>query len=271
MTRQSQLAARFAALHRHDESFVIPNPWSVPSARLLEGMGFPALATTSSGLALELGKRDGEATLEEVIAHCRALCEATGVPVSADLENCYADSPDAAAKNLLRAAETGIVGASIEDFSGRSEAPIYDRSLAVERVAAAVEAVRTLPFHFTLTARAENLIRGRMDLDDTIQRLQAFEAAGADVLYAPGLTTLREVELVAGSVSAPINVLVPPFRGVAAAALGAAGAQRLSLGGALARAVYTSLVEAGREIREHGTFGWAEGTESFGALLALVG
>ncbi|TFH46386.1 MAG: isocitrate lyase/phosphoenolpyruvate mutase family protein, partial [Lysobacterales bacterium] len=193
MATQLEKADRFKALHERDGAFVIPNPWDPGSARLLAALGFEALATTSSGFANSIGRPDGEVSLEEKIAHCRALCAATDLPVSADLEKCFADSPEGAAETIRMAAEAGVVGGSIEDFSGDAGKPIYDFDLAVERVHAAVEAARSLDFPFTLTARAENLLHGRNDLDDTIRRLQAFEEVGADVLYAPALTTLEQV------------------------------------------------------------------------------
>lgn len=194
--------------------------------------------------------------MEEKIAHCRALCAATDLPVSADLEKCFADSPEEAAVTIRLAAEAGVVGGSIEDFSGDFDKPIYDFDLAVERVQAAAEAARSLDFQFTLTARAENLLRGRNDLDDTIRRLQAFEDAGADVLYAPALKTLEEVRTVTAAVSKPVNVLAPPLKNVTVAQLSEAGVKRISIGGALARAVIATLLRAGTEMRDHGTFGW---------------
>ena len=190
MATQIERAERFKALHAREGAFVIPNPWDPGSARLLAGLGFEALATTSAGFANSLGRLDGHVTLNEMIEHCRSLCAATDLPVSADLENCYADDPAKAAATILLAAQAGLVGGSIEDYSGNPANPIYEFELAVERVHDAAEAARSLDFPFTLTARAENLLRGRRDLDDTIRRLQAFEAAGADVLYAPALTTL---------------------------------------------------------------------------------
>jgi 2-methylisocitrate lyase-like PEP mutase family enzyme len=196
MITQAEKAEKFKALHARDGAFIIPNPWDVGSARLLAALGFEALATTSSGFAQTLGRLDGMVTLEEKLAHCQALCAATTLPVSADLENGFAHDPEQVAETILRAGEAGLVGGSIEDYSGDDSQPIYDFTLAVERVQAAVEAAKSLNFPFTLTARAENLLRGRDDLDDTIRRLQAFEAAGADVLYAPGLKTLAEVRTV---------------------------------------------------------------------------
>jgi len=256
MTTQADKAKKFWALHERDGAFIIPNPWDIGSACLLAGLGFEALATTSSGYANAIGRADGEVSLEEMIAHCRALSAATDLPVSADLEKCFADSPEGVARTILLAAEAGVVGGSIEDFSDDAEKPIYDFDLAVERVQAAVEAARSLDFHFTLTARAENLLRGRNDLDDTIRRLQAFEAAGADVLYAPALKTLEEVRTVTAAVSKPVNVLAVFLKGVTVAQLSEAGAKRISVGGALARAVVAALLRAGTEMRDQGSFGW---------------
>jgi 2-methylisocitrate lyase-like PEP mutase family enzyme len=256
MTTQAERAARFTALHQREGAFLIPNPWDAGSARLLEGFGFEALATTSSGFAYSLGRLDGQVSLEETMAHCRALCDATDLPVSVDLENGYGDDPEAAAKAIALAARAGVVGGSIEDYSGKDSGAIYDFPLAVERVTAAVEAARALPFPFTLTARAENLIRGRDDLDDTIRRLQAFERAGADVLYAPGLTTLDQVRRVTGSVGKPVNVLGPLVEGATLEKLARAGAKRVSIGGALARAALLPLLDAAAEMHEHGSFAW---------------
>lgn len=271
MMTQRERAEKFRALHERAGAFVIPNPWDSGSARLLAGLGFEALATTSAGFANSLGRLDGQVTRDEVIEHCRALCAAVELPVSADLENCFADRPREAAATIVAGAEAGLVGGSIEDYSGDPSNPIYDFNLAVERVHAAAEAVRSLDFPFTLTARAENLLRGRQDLDDTIRRLQAFEAAGADVLYAPALTTLEEVRLVTGALGKPVNVLAPPLRGVTVAELAEAGAKRISLGGALARAAVTALLRACAEMRERGSFGWTEGLASGGEIATLLG
>lgn len=271
MTSQKERAEKFSALHERRGAFVIPNPWDVGSARLLAGLGFEALATTSAGFAYTLGRLDGQVARAEAIEHCRALCAAVALPVSADLENCFADEPRAAAATILAGAEAGLVGCSIEDYSGDSSKPIYDFGLAVERVHAAAEAARSLDFPFVLTARAENLLHGRNDLDDTIRRLQAFEAAGADVLYAPGLRTLEEVRLVTGALSKPVNVLAPSLGGVTVAELSEAGAKRISLGAALARAALTALVRAGTEMRERGSFGWASDLVSGGEVAKLLG
>src|SRR5215207_1754900 len=245
MTTQKERAERFRALHEREGAFIIPNPWDAGSARLLAGLGFEALATTSAGFANTLGRADGQVTRDEVIEHCRDLCAATALPVSADLENCFADAPEEAAETVLLGARAGLVGGSVEDYSGDPSNPIYDFGLAVERVQAAAEAARSLDFPFTLTARAENLLRGKNDLDDTIRRLQAFEAAGADVLYAPALSTLDEVRLVTSAVSKPVNVLAPMLKGVTVAQLADAGVKRISLGGALARAALTAVLRAG--------------------------
>jgi 2-methylisocitrate lyase-like PEP mutase family enzyme len=255
-TTQKEKAELFKALHEREGAFIIPNPWDAGSARMLAALGFEALATTSAGFANSLGRSDGHVTLDEVIEHCGDLCAATDLPVSADLENCYADDPERAAETILLGARAGLVGGSIEDYSGDTSNPIYDFALAVERVHAAAEAARSLGFPFTLTARAENLLRGRHDLDDTIRRLQAFEAAGADVLYAPGLTTLDEVRLLTGAVSKPVNVLAPMLKDVTAPQLAEAGVRRISIGGALARAALTALLRAGTEMRDQGSFGW---------------
>lgn len=268
MVEQSRKAEIFKALHARAGAFVIPNPWDPGSARLLAGLGFEALATTSAGFAFSIGRPDGSVTLEEKLAHCRALCAATDLPISADLENCFADDPRKAAQTITRAAEAGMVGGSIEDYDGKG---IYSFSLAVERVQAAVEAARALDFPFMLTARAENLIRARVDMDDTIRRLQAFDAAGADVLYAPGLKTLDEVRTVTAAVGRPVNVLMTGMQGVSVSTLGQAGAKRISVGGALARAAIGTLLRAGREMQEPGTFGWATDLPPVAEIVKLLG
>ena len=199
-TLQSDKAARFAALHDRPGAFVIPNPWDIGTARMLAGLGFEALATTSAGFAFSLGRRDGALTRDEALAHCRSIVDATPLPVSADLENGYDHRPEGCAETIRHAAAAGLVGASIEDATGDRDSPIYDAGEATERIHAAVEAARQLPFRFTLTARAENFLHGRPDLDDTIARLQAFEAAGADVLYAPGLRTLAAIDALCDAV-----------------------------------------------------------------------
>lgn len=228
MTRQGEKAAAFRALHA-GEAFVMPNPWDAGSARVLEALGFMALATTSSGFAFTLGRRDGDVTLDEVIQHTAALDLATDLPISVDLENGYGDDPEDVALAITRAAEAGAVGGSIEDFNPGGH--LYERDLATERISAAAEASRALAFPFTLTARAENHIRGNPHLNDTIGRLQAFEEAGADVLYAPGLRTAQEIHAVCEAVSKPVNVLALP--GLALAEIVDAGARRISVGGGL--------------------------------------
>jgi len=247
MATREQKAEAFRALHE-GEPFVIPNPWDVGSARVFEALGFEALATTSSGFAFTLGRLDGDATLDEVTEHVAALDRATGLPVSADLENGYGAAPESAAGAIVRVAEAGAVGGSIEDWD--PEGFLYEREHAVERVAAAVEAARGLGFPFTLTARAENHIRDNPDLDDTVARLQSYEEAGADVLYAPGLRTTDEIRAVCDSVSKPVNVLAVPTLTVTE--ICEAGAQRVSVGGGLTWVAVGALAEAARGIRESG-------------------
>ena len=247
---QLEKAEAFRALH-DGEPFVIPNPWDAGSARVLEALGFKALATTSSGFAFTLGRLDGAATLDEVVEHARALDGATGLPVSIDLENGYGPRPEDAALAVKRAAEAGAVGGSIEDYDPSGS--IYELDHALERVAAAVEESRRQGFPFTLTARAENHIRGQTDLADTIARLQAFEAAGADVLYAPGLRSVEEVKAVCDAVSKPVNVLAVPQ--LTMAELAEAGAQRVSVGGSLTWVALSGMVAAAEAIRDRGDFG----------------
>lgn len=247
---QREKAEAFQALHA-EGVFLIPNPWDAGSAKVLAALGFPALASTSSGFAFTLGRADGAATLDEVVEHARALDRATPLPVSVDLENGYGASPQAAAEAITRVAGAGAVGGSIEDYD--PSGAIYDRPHAVERVAAAVQAARRLDFPFTLTARAENHIRGNPDLGDTIARLQAYEEAGADVLYAPGLATAAEIRTVCQAVSRPVNVLARPG-GLNVAEIAEAGARRISVGGALAWAAVNALISAAERMREHGDF-----------------
>lgn len=258
MPEQTELAQRFRALHeREGEPLLMPNPWDAGSARLLESLGFEALATTSSGFAATLGRRDGGVSRDEALVHCARLVAAVEVPVSADLENGFADAPDAVAETVRLAGETGLAGCSIEDCSGDRDDPIYPFELAVERVAAAVEAAHAGPARLVLTARAENHIRGRPDLPDTIARLQAFEQAGADVLFAPGLTSLDEIRAVVAAVSRPVNVLLLPGT-PPVAELAAAGVRRISVGGGFAFAALGAVVEAATELREQGTAGYWE-------------
>jgi len=249
MNNQAERAAAFQALHA-GEPFVIPNPWDAGSARVLAALGFEALATTSSGFAFTLGRLDGKVTLDEVVGHVEALVGATELPLSVDLENGYGAETDSAADAVTRVAEAGAVGGSIEDYDPAGH--LYELPHAVEGVAAAVEAARRLGWPFTLTARAENHIRGNPDLEDTIARLQAFEAAGADVLYAPGLKTAEEIHAVCAAVSKPVNVLARP--GLSLAEIVGAGAQRVSVGGSLTWTAANALVAAATEIRDRGDF-----------------
>jgi 2-methylisocitrate lyase-like PEP mutase family enzyme len=257
MHNQSDKAKIFRALHERPGAFVIPNPWDAGTARILAALGFEALATTSLGLANTFGRADSSVTRDETMANCRDIVAATDLPVSVDLENCYAGAPEAAAETIRLAAEAGAVGGSIEDFSGSPADQIYDFDLSVARVRAAAAMARRLPVPFTLTARAENLIRGRNDLVDTIRRLQAYEAAGADVLYAPGLRTLDEVRQVIAAVKRPLNVVsgwLEPQ--ITVAQLADAGVKRISVGGALSRLALATFLDAARALRTEGSFAW---------------
>jgi 2-methylisocitrate lyase-like PEP mutase family enzyme len=265
---QSEKAKKFRQLHEGPGAFLIPNPWDGGTARMLTALGFEALATTSAGLAFSLGRRDGEGlvTREEVLAHVREIVGASDLPVSADLENGFADAPERAAETIRLAAEAGLVGGSIEDATGDERRPIYDHGLAVERVRAAVEAARALPFPFTLTARAENFLHGREDLDDTIRRLQAFSEAGADVVYAPGLPSLEAIRAVCAAVAPrPVNALVGAA-GRSATELAGAGVRRISTGSALHRAAMGAFVNAAKEMKEKGTFTFLEKAVAFTEL-----
>lgn len=263
-------AERFRELHRPGQPLVLPNPWDIGTARILAGLGFQALATTSAGLAFALGRRDGVGAVsrEEAIAHAAAIVGATALPVSADLENGFGARPEDAAETIRAAGAAGLAGASIEDASGDAAAPIYDRSLAVERVTAAVEAARGLGRPFVLTARAENFLHGRDDLDDTLARLTAFEAAGADVLYAPGLRRIEDIARICKSVAKPVNVL--GGGAFAVADLAAAGAARVSLGSALALAALGGFLRAARELKEKGSFGFKAEAAGFGEIEAFM-
>jgi 2-methylisocitrate lyase-like PEP mutase family enzyme len=259
MSTQAQKAERFRALHEGPRAFVMPNPWDAGSAVALAKLGFEALATSSGAAAAVLGRRDGELSRDEAIAHARAIALATDLPLSADLEKGFGDAPSDAATTIRLAAEAGVVGGSIEDASGDAARPIYDFALAVERVAAAVEAARALPFPFTLTARAENFLRGNPDLDDTIRRLQAFERAGADVLFAPALPDLASVRAVCAALSKPVNFMAGmKGKSFSVAELEAAGVRRISLAGSLYRAAMAALREAAEEVRQRGTFSYVE-------------
>ncbi|HTK88766.1 MAG TPA: isocitrate lyase/phosphoenolpyruvate mutase family protein [Verrucomicrobiae bacterium] len=258
-TTQKDKAVRFQALHEAPGYFVIPNPWDGASARILGGLGFLALATSSGAQAGTLGRRDGKVTRDEALAHARAIVSATDLPVAADLEKGFGDAPAAAAETIRLAADVGLVGGSIEDATGDKNKPLYDAGQAVERMAAAVEAARKLPFPFTLTARAENFLRGNPNLDDTIKRLQAYERAGADVLFAPGLPDLAAVRTVCQSLSKPFNFMVGiKGRSFTVAELADAGVKRISLATSLYRAAMTGLLDAAREVKEQGTFGYVD-------------
>jgi 2-methylisocitrate lyase-like PEP mutase family enzyme len=264
---QIEKATRFRALHEARETFVIPNPYDAGTARLLASLGFSALTTTSAGLAWSLGRRDGEGlvTRDEVMAHARAIVDATDLPVAADLENGFGDDPEIVAETIRRAAAAGLVGGSIEDSTGNPEGPIYCLEHAVARVAAAVSAARALPFPFVLVARSENFLHGNPDLDDTIRRLQAYAAAGADALYAPSLPSLDAVRAVCAAVAPkPVNVLANARFTVAQ--LAEAGARRISVGSSLSRAAIGAVLEAAREMRERGTFAFIDRSPSFASL-----
>jgi 2-methylisocitrate lyase-like PEP mutase family enzyme len=255
---QAERAQRFRALHVKG-SFVIANCWDGGSARILGSLGFPALATSSGAAAGTLGRLDHGISIDESLANARLICASTTLPVSADLEKGFGDAPEATAKAIRMAAGIGLVGGSIEDATGRKEAPIFDLNFATERVAAAAEAARTLPFPFTLTARAENYLHGRYDLEDTIRRLQAYEKAGADVLFAPALPDLDAVRVVCSAVSRPVNFMVAiPGKSFSVTELAAAGVRRISLATSLYRAAMSGLIDAAKEIREAGTFGYVD-------------
>ena len=255
MVTQAEKAKAFRALHERKGAFIIPNPWDIGTARMLEKLGFEALATTSMGFALSIGKQDNAAGRDAVLAHAAELTSATRVPISADLENGFGDAPETAAETIRLAAKAGLVGGSIEDATGRADDPIYELGKAVERIRAAVAAARSVPFPFTLTARAENYLHGRADLKNTIRRLQAYQEAGADVLYAPGLTRKEDIAEVVRSVDRPVNVLMG-LKGVAwtLPELSEIGVRRVSVGSGLYRVALAAFLRAAREMREAGTF-----------------
>ncbi len=254
---QREKAERFRALHRGPDAFVIPNPWDAGSARLLAGLGFPALATSSGAFAGTLGRRDGRVTREEALAHARGVVAAVDVPVSADLENGFGHDPSFAAETVRLAAGTGLVACSIEDATGEKDRPLYDLAHAVERITASAEAARASGFGFMLTARSENFLRGNPNLDDTIKRLQAYEKAGAEVLMAPGLPDLDAVRAVCAAITKPFNFMAGiPGKSFSVAELAAAGVRRVSLATSLYKAAMTGLLRAATEVKEHGTFGY---------------
>jgi len=259
MSTQAEKAKRFVELHQGARAFVMPNPWDGGSARVLEGLGFQALATSSGACAGTFGRRDGKVTRDEALEHARLICSVTDLPVAADLEKGFGDAPKDAAETIRLAATVGLVGGSIEDATGNKDKPLFDFNQAVERVGAAVEAARKHPFPFTLTARTENFLRGNPDLDDTIKRLQAFEKAGADVLFSPGLPDLAAVKKVCGALKKPFNFMVG-IRGksFSVAELEAAGVRRISLATSLYRAAMANMVMAATEVKEQGTFGYLD-------------
>jgi len=264
MLAQAEKGSAFRALHARDRAFIIPNPWDAGTARLLAQLGFEALATTSAGYAFSAGQPDNTIDREQMLAHLRTIASATSLPVSADLENGFGDDPETVAETIRLAAAAGVAGGSIEDMSRQPGRPIYERAHAVERIRAAAEAARSLSFVFTLTARAENYLAGRPDLGDTIERLQAYQLAGADVLYAPGLTSKDDIAAVVSSVDRPVNVVMG-LQGVqmSLAELSAIGVKRVSVGSALSRAALGAFLRAAREMREHGTFAFADEAASY--------
>lgn len=266
---REEMGRAFRALHEGAGAFVIPNPSDIGMAKLLADMGFKALATTSAGYAFTRGLADGAVGFEDMIDHCREIVGATSLPVSADLENGKGDSPELAAETVFAADAAGLCGCSIEDHTGDPADPIYDFGLAVERIAAAAEAARALDEDFVLTARSENFLWGRPDLDDTIRRLQAFEKAGADVLYAPGLADIETVRTLCSAVGKPVNVLAVP--GFTVTALSEAGVRRISLGSKLTTAAFGAVERAAREMLQHGTFDFAREGKPFGELQKLFG
>ena len=272
MSDQAEKAHRFRALHQAADSFVIANAWDAGSARMLTALGFKALATSSGACAGVLGRRDGTVSRTEALAHCQAIVRATDLPVSADLEKGFGDTPDAAAEAIRLAAEIGLVGASIEDATGNPAQPLFDPAHATGRIAAAVAAARSMPFPFILTARTENYVRGNPDLDDTIRRLKSFEAAGADVLMAPGLPDLDAVRAVCAALSRPVNFMAGiKGKSFTVAALSGAGVKRISLATSLYRAAMTGLLDAAKEVAETGTFGYLEQTMATPALNEFMG
>ncbi|HEY1341512.1 MAG TPA: isocitrate lyase/phosphoenolpyruvate mutase family protein [Bryobacteraceae bacterium] len=256
---QNEKAARFRALHEGPEAFVIPNPWDIASARILAGLGFQALATSSAASACAIGRKDGGLRREEALAHARLIVDATDLPVSADLEKGFGDAPETVAETVREAAEVGLVGCTIEDSTGNADKPLYDFGLAVERIAAAAQAARSLPFPFMLTARAHNLLYAAPSLGETIRRLQAYEKAGADVLFAPGLPDVAAVRAVCAAVSKPVNFMVGiKGKSFSIGELAAAGVRRISLATSLYRAAMTGLLDAANEVKNSGRFGFVD-------------
>lgn len=275
MITQSEKAVIFQALHERKQPFVIGNPWDTGSARILTSLKYEALSTTSAGLAFSLGRKDGTAAVNraEALANAKSIVEATNLPVAADLENGYGHAPEDAAETIRMAAGVGLVGGSIEDATGDEAKPIYEFDHAVERIAAAAEVAKSLPFPFMLVARAENFLHGRPDLDDTIKRLQAFEKAGAAVLYAPGLTRQEDIRAVCASLTKPVNVLMG-LKGaprLTVQQLGELGVRRISIGSGFSRAALTAFLHAAREVIDDGTFEFADETLYISDLTAMFG
>lgn len=269
MTDQLQRCKTFRELHTNKAGWIIPNPWDVGSARVLEGLGFKALATTSGGYAFTLGKIDGEVTMDEMLQHCTALVKETSLPINADFENGYAEDIAGMKANIARLVETGVAGISIEDFS-RADRSIYPMAQAVERVQAAAEAILATGVPVMLTARAESLLRGFDDLDEIIERLQAFSNAGANVLYAPAIRSLDALQTVTSTLTKPFNVLAPFIPGASVQQLAAAGGARISVGGALIYAAVAPLLQAGKEMLEQGTFTWAGNVANSSKIKAVL-
>jgi 2-methylisocitrate lyase-like PEP mutase family enzyme len=268
---QNQKAVRFRALHEGPGAFIIPNPWDAGSARILAGLGFQALATSSAASAAALGRKDGGLTRDEALAHARSMVDATDLPVSADLEKGFGDAPEAVAETIRLAAGVGLAGCTIEDATGNPDNPLYDTGLAVERIAAAVEAARALPFPFLLTARAHNLLFPGSNLDQTIRRLQAFEKAGADVLFAPGLPDLAAVKEACAAVSKPVNFMAGiKGKSFSVGELAAAGVKRISLATSLYRAAMTGFLDAVRQVKESGQFSFIDRCITTPELLKLM-
>jgi 2-methylisocitrate lyase-like PEP mutase family enzyme len=260
----------FAELHKRDEAFIIPNPWDVGSARLLAHLGFEALATSSAGYAFSVGRADNAVGRDGTLAHAAAVADATDLPVSIDLENGFGDAPAVVAETIRLAAATGAVGGSIEDSTGRADDPLYERTLAVARIQAAADVVHHLPFRFTLTARAENYLVGNPDLKDTIERLQLYQEAGANVLYAPGLTNKDDIATLVSTLDRPVNVLMG-LQGVklTVADMSAIGVKRISVGSGLARCALGAFLRAAEEMRQHGTFGFAEEAANYRTINSI--
>jgi 2-methylisocitrate lyase-like PEP mutase family enzyme len=271
MKTQTEKGIVFRALHERDGAFIIPNPWDVGTARLLARLGFEALATTSAGYAFSIGQRDNTVGRDKMMAHLRDIVAATDLPVSADLENGFGDGPETVAETIRLGAAAGLVGGSIEDSTTRRDNPIYELEHAAERVRAAAELAHSLPFPFALTARAENYLFGRRDLSDTIKRLQAYQEAGADVLYAPGLASKEDIAAVVSSLDRPVNVLMG-LAGVrlSLAELSEIGVQRISVGSVLSRVALSAFIRAAEEMRDHGTFSFGDDIVSFRDISAMM-